>query len=127
MDVYGIRPTSEAGRYFRLNWTGWQPLADYIATVAPDIYAKCEHWHSNDGDGLNAADALALADALDATMDTDAMKRAAAMAAEEDARLCEQYRRDGWTECVACSESWLPNRVGEFAAFLRGCGGFQLW
>ncbi|MET4513736.1 hypothetical protein [Bradyrhizobium sp. I1.7.5] len=38
---------------------------DYCITVAPGICAACTHWHSNDGDGLDAAGALALADALE--------------------------------------------------------------
>jgi hypothetical protein len=65
MDVHGRNPTGERGDYFRNNAWAWPSLADYCITVAPDICAACTHWYSNDGDGLDAAGALALADALE--------------------------------------------------------------
>jgi hypothetical protein len=64
MDVYGNNPTSETGDYFRLNVWWWHPLANYCCEVAPEITAPCTHWHSNDGDGLDAERAGALAEAL---------------------------------------------------------------
>jgi hypothetical protein len=136
MDVHGIRPTSEAGKYFGLNWTGWRPLADYVAEVAPDLYDKVEaSWFRNDGHGLNAEDALALADVLESKMDSDAMKQAAALAVEEDDRLRDEYRRKGWPVEPdleswlkhGIGESWLPDRIRSFAAFLRASGGFEMW
>ncbi len=65
MDIHGRNPTGERGEYFRNNVWWWRPLADYCITVAPDICASCKYWHSNDGDGLDAAGAVALADALE--------------------------------------------------------------
>lgn len=66
MDVYGRNPSSETGEYFRNNVWWWRPLADYIIQQAPEhLVVQCRHWHSNDGDGLEAEDALELADWLD--------------------------------------------------------------
>lgn len=70
MDVYGHAPTQKEGEYFRNNIWWWHPLADYIELVAPDEAAACEHWHSNDGDGLDEDEALALADRLQAEIDS---------------------------------------------------------
>jgi hypothetical protein len=64
MDVYG-----ETGAYFRNNWWSWHPLADYVIEVAPDIAGQCRYWHTNDGDGLSKANALSLADRLQAEID----------------------------------------------------------
>jgi hypothetical protein len=64
MDIYGRKPTSKRGKYFGNNIGSWHALARYCNTVAPDICAACRHWHTNDGDGLDAAGAVALADAL---------------------------------------------------------------
>jgi hypothetical protein len=65
MDVYGKKPSSEAGKYFRNNIWWWDPLARYILEhVPPEITGRCKHWYSNDGDGLDAADALKLAQCL---------------------------------------------------------------
>jgi hypothetical protein len=65
MDIHGRNPTGERGAYFRNNVWWWHPLADYCITVAPDICEPCKAWHYNEGDGLDAAGAVALADALE--------------------------------------------------------------
>jgi hypothetical protein len=66
MDVYGKAPTAPTGEYFRNNVWWWRPLAAYVCEGAPDITSACQYWQSNDGDGLNAAESLRLADALEA-------------------------------------------------------------
>ena len=66
MDVFAKKPKddTEQSRYFRNNVWWWRPLADYCQRVAPDVCSHCEHWQSNDGDGLNDSQSLELADAL---------------------------------------------------------------
>lgn len=54
MDVYGENPKNEKGEYFRNNVWWWRPLADFVCNNYDDIAQHCEHWHSNDGDGLDA-------------------------------------------------------------------------
>lgn len=68
MDVFGKNPSAEVGKYFRNNVWWWRPLADYVINIYPSIAAGCTEWHSNSGDGLDAASSLALADALDADL-----------------------------------------------------------
>src|SRR5262245_55879516 len=67
MDVYGKKPTAPEGEYFRRSVWGWRPLADLVLDMCPEEAAPCptEFWHSNDGKGLNAKQADALADALE--------------------------------------------------------------
>jgi hypothetical protein len=61
MDVFGKHPANETGEYFRNSVWSWRPLAEYITENAPkQITSKCQYWQSNDGDGLNKSDALAL-------------------------------------------------------------------
>lgn len=64
MSVYG-----ETGAYFQSSVWSWHPLADYLIYVAPDIAGQCRYWHSNDGDGLSKANALRLADRVQAEID----------------------------------------------------------
>lgn len=64
MDVYGKQPTSKTGEYFRRNAWGWRPLATLCTTLCPKETAACKYWQSNDGDGLDNAGAIALAEAL---------------------------------------------------------------
>ena len=70
MDIIGKDPESEEGAYFRNNIWWWHPLATYIEAVAPDEAAGCEAWHHNEGQGLDAEDAVVLADKLQAEIDS---------------------------------------------------------
>ena len=93
MDVFGKNPQSKAGEYFRNNVWWWYPLADYVHEVAPEIAAQCELWYMNDGDGLNEEDALALADALQA---------------ELDSRRCEAYAKTRQAKLEAMPDEPCP-------------------
>jgi hypothetical protein len=85
MDVYGKQPSSEIGEYFRNNVWWWRPLADYCLEVAPvALTSKCQHWHTNDGAGLNGQDARALAAILRAEV---ASGRTASYAMAREARV----------------------------------------
>lgn len=96
MDVHGIAPKSEAGKYFRRNIWGWPPLADLCIETAPDVCANCEFWHSNDGDGLDAFQSAELAMALQARLNANRI------------------------------DPGMSETVTEFIAFLRDSGGFTI-
>jgi hypothetical protein len=70
MDVIGRAPRSERGKYFENNSSWWHPLATYCKEVAPEIARGCRHWHTNSGDGLDAAASPALAEALEAEIES---------------------------------------------------------
>jgi hypothetical protein len=70
MDIYGQAPTAPEGEYFRRNVWGWAPLAALVTTLCPDEAAACQSWFLNDGDGLDAAGAAALAAKLQALQDS---------------------------------------------------------
>ena len=75
-DIYGRKPTTPEGEYFRNNVWWWRPLAIYIKFVAPEpLYNKCKDWHTNDGFGLDANDSLKLADLLQAEIDSGGTKK----------------------------------------------------
>jgi hypothetical protein len=65
-DIFGRDPSSEIGVHFGMTGGGWTPLADYIIETVPEIAAKCRDWYSNDGDGLDAPEAMTLANSLEA-------------------------------------------------------------
>jgi len=95
MDVYGIKPTGQRGEYFRNNAWWWGPLATYCNMIAPDICAPCKGWNYNDGDGLDAAGAVALAEGLQKEIDsgrTEAFARRYAsdqeMMPDEPCKIC---------------------------------------
>lgn len=155
MDVFGLAPTSATGEYFRRNVWGWHPLWEYVERNHPEIAVKVEAGHSNDGDGLGAEDAAALADLLREDLRSGqahvyVVERDVALAAlaPEPCHLCEGtgVRRDdvavragmdtrGW--CNGCDGSgqvlpWVTHYsldasdIAEFADFLADSGGFTI-
>lgn len=65
MDVYGTAPTDPVGKYLRRTVWSWHPLIDLTEHLCEqaeqhDLFLRCESWHTNEGDGLNAEDALTL-------------------------------------------------------------------
>ena len=71
MDVSGRNPANKAGKYFCNNCWAWRPLWDYCHAIAPDLIDDTMHQsgHYNDGAGLDAAGATALAERLQQTID----------------------------------------------------------
>lgn len=63
MDVIGNNPKSQTGEYFRNNVWWWRPLWDYCCEVSEEA-RSVKYGHSNDGDGLDAEKAKALAKIL---------------------------------------------------------------
>jgi hypothetical protein len=157
MDVYGKNPVSETGVHFRNSGWSWGPLATYVCEVAPTITRKCQYWQSNDGNGLNASDSQKLAIILQREIETGRTaayaKRFASeqeMTPDEECWLCDgtgtrkPYPEMGAGDvktglrCNACDgrgfsrpystyDRFKVEDVQKFAAFLRDCGGFQIW
>jgi hypothetical protein len=154
MDVYGNRPTAEAGEYFRNSVWSWHPLWDYCCEIDPQCVGAVENGHSNDGDGLDAVGSLHLAGLLQAEIDSGATAK---YSSEYEARLnalsdetCKYCNGTGdrpdlepadWKkECNGCNSChgkgtirpldtrypFSVENVTEFVAFLRDCGGFRI-
>lgn len=150
MDVRGTAPDADVGRYFRNNAWWWHPLADFVVQTHPELAAGCEAWHHNSGDGLDAATAIALADALDADLASGKVKDYAETYAAFQAALpretCKMCRGTGRRtvgvagdeiECSWCEGNGVSgpdltfypfsvDNVEKFAYFLRHCGGFEI-
>jgi hypothetical protein len=152
MDVFGKEPRTEKGAYFRNNVWAWHPLWSYCEEIAPDIAGRVECGHSNDGDGLDAADAEELAQRLQAEVDSGATaryatERQAALEAlpDEECSICSGTGKrrkppqtgPGRTPCNGCDGTgkvrpfathypFDVENVQEFVEFLRDCGGFAI-
>jgi len=72
MDVYGKKPTSERGEYFRNNVWWWRPLWDYCCEVGQEVITEeiAEHGSVNGGAGLDEPSARVLAQILSASIDS---------------------------------------------------------
>lgn len=124
MDVYGRAATAEEGEYFRNNVWWWRPLARYCRSIAPAITARCRHWDTNDGDGLDASGATALADALQAEIDAG---RCADYAASYEAKIkampdetCDLCQGTGTRQPLPIRGAGDPKAGG---IPCNGCGG----
>jgi hypothetical protein len=60
MDVYGLKPKTTVGEYFRNSIWYWHPLWDYCCFIDKTLIEKVPNAHSNDGDGLNAVESRQL-------------------------------------------------------------------
>ena len=146
MDLHGLVPTSEAGRYFHNNVWYWRPLANYIASIAPSIYS--ESWHFNDGAVCNASQALELASILQAAIDSGAVDTYAQAYAQrlnllpdEQCKFCHGTgtRNDPYLvgTCNSChgegfvrpfdtNYPFSVQNVIDFAIFITSSGGFTI-
>jgi hypothetical protein len=156
MDIYGKHPKSEIGKYYRGDIYGWNNLAKHIVQTCPkEITGKVPNWFTNDGYGLDEADSTALAQILEEQVKTglefipelypvashlddlfvrlpDFINAATTAGSGEEVNPEEalEIRFEFMEECKPIED--LPvgvpeSAVTEFAAFLRECGGFEIW
>lgn len=109
MDVYGKNPTAEVGGYFRASIWGWRPLAKFTEFAcwqadAMDLFNQCEHWWTNDGDGLDAEGASKLADLIDGVL--------ALKSADRDGVDAYVEIRDGMIAAQPDETCWLCKGSG---------------
>jgi len=127
MGVFGKAPTTKEGKYFRNNVWWWRPLAGYCQQIAPEVCKACQHWQSNDGDGLDAEGAQALADALELELESGRTQAYAEAYAAERAALprhpCEYCEATGTTtEAVALKYPAYFPHVGKTCIQCKGLG-----
>lgn len=135
MDVYGKAPKSEKGEYFRNNVWYWRPLWDYCNVVAEDLVAGVKG-HYNDGDGLDDAGALALAERLHEELATgrtfvyEAMYRS--LIASQPRERCTYCEGTGIRRDTVGQDMGMPERkldeavaavVGREYGWCNGCQG----
>jgi hypothetical protein len=110
MDVFGTQPKNETGAYFRCHAGIWGVLWVYCNAAAAEIAGKVKRGYSNDGDGLCANDAEALARVLREHLENG---RTAAF----EARVTKDFGTGVFD----------VELVREFVAFLEASGGFAIW
>lgn len=122
MDIFGRKPRTEAGKYFRANVWSWRPIHQLCEDA---LNKKLPSWGYNDGAGLetqNQCDHLAneLA-ALLANNNADTFSLASKMRVTPDGHLFNGKETQGKSAYSTSRE-----HVQEFITFLRACGGFKI-
>jgi hypothetical protein len=131
MDVYG-----KSGNYFRNNVWYWHPLWDYCLNIAPKIAGKVESGHYNDGDGLGAKDARALARVLKKSLESGQTAEYERIYNEHRASLpreeCELCDGTGIRTDAVGRDAGMPEQelddataivVGRAFGWCNGCNG----
>ena len=124
IELLGMKPTTKRGEQFCRNIFGWGELARYSVTVAPDICAPIRYWLDDSlHEGLDAAGAVTLGDALQIEIDVGRTAAYAALVHLEDT---PQYGPDVLFEPSPGSPHPFVENVAAFVAFLRESGGFAI-
>jgi hypothetical protein len=140
MDVYGRSPRRRAdgqvveeGEYFRANVWGWRPIHDLCnrAIEEAGLPFDTNGWAYNDGHGLATQEECdQLADALEAYLSENAPADGTfsvdlGMYHDGSGRLYSRAEAEG-VPGLRTAHSTSAERVREWIAFLRNCGGFEI-
>lgn len=131
MDVYGRKPTTDAGEYFRANIWSWRPIHELIekANVLPQ--KMVEDMGFNDGAGPDAEQALLLAYQLENMLEGMEDDNTFMLTDEIDgpvAAMLSQFKEQG-IEIVSPRGPVYQadvSQVKEFIEFCRHSGGFEV-
>lgn len=130
MNVYGLQPIDRSGVEFQRNLPSWAVLAQLMTALCPAETAACHYWFSNDDDGLDAENSIALADALQRKIDNgEVFEYIARKAPDIQAKVgypkpVEELRKKlGGTLGPTSLEM---RDVTQFILFLRNSGGFEI-
>jgi len=138
------------GIYFRNNCWWWRPLWTYCAIVDDGELISEDTYHSghnNDGAGLDAKDSVKLAVKLQVTIEDgscqsykkDYEEHLAGLPPENcfrcnnnnhgnnKKRECKNCDKTGVRENFGASYPFSVDNVKNFIAFLKDCGGFEIW
>jgi len=119
MDVYGRKPKSKTGEYFRNNVWWWRPLWNYCVQAAPDLISKDNGGHSNDGWGLNCTRSLALSKRLTELLDSGEVKKYEV----EYIKMLEEIPLEDCTVCGGTGKRQPPPNIGPGDMECNGCKG----
>jgi len=142
-DIYGNKPKSEKGEYFRSNVWYWRPLWDYIFRVCSDVITEEDYkkGHYNDGHLIDARKAKRIAKRLRFLLDEGEVKRWERVYKRRLKSLpdvkCDACNGTG-KKCNKCQgkgkvrpyETFYPfeeNVVREFCEFVEDSGGFRIY
>lgn len=121
MDVYGKKPDSEAGKYFRASIWSWRP----IHAMCERVLAKRLPWSSNDGRGFSTQrECNDLADKLEeflVDVSDEELTVESELRVNDSGMFLPKGSSGGKSAYYTDKE-----HVQQFIEFLRHCGGFEI-
>lgn len=131
MDVYGIKPKSATGEYFRNNCWYWRPLWEFICSNCEDILTEKQMvgGNYNDGTKITEEQAEQIFLRIQEIDKKDLIKIEA-----EDIEQREMAKENNKDKAVGDKDYiWSANypfdakNVMEFADFCKASGGFEIY
>ena len=133
MDVYGRKPLSAAGKYFRANVWSWHPIHALIVKLCSDLLDEktLRSLAFNDGAGPQSQKVCTeMAKRFEVWMEHHAQGHTL----ESDLQVTKEGRFVSEQELAANpdleTESAFEvddDHLKEWIEFLRNCGGFEVW
>lgn len=134
MDVFGRNPSDEAGRYFRASIWSWPPLHEQICRLCGDLLNDEVLYRIGFNEGAGPKDQATctlMADRIESAL----LSQPSGFTSSVETELVTE---DGY---VISREDFARNpnlkvrprfrirgeHVQEWIAFLRHCGGFEVW
>lgn len=134
MDVYGRKPKSEAGKYFRANIWSWRPIHRLVAELCGDLLDEetLVGMGYNQGSGPRSANVCRqMADRFDEWLEHNtegAVIEHASMRVDADGRFVSDKELAANPSLETRSPYAVEDEdLKEWVAFLRACGGFEVW
>ena len=150
-DIFGKTPTSAEGTYFRCDIWTWPHLVQLLHDLCPEEAQGYQDWLSNDGHGLDAADARNLGRRLEAlraqgSIEAYLRNRSNRLEGTRElfVRTLSAVSRSGWgnnpvlcavihdefSGLFAIATDLIPleiTDVDELIRFVAASGGFSIW
>src|SRR5262249_22633636 len=133
MDVYGRKPTSEAGKYFRANVWSWSPIHSLIVELCSDLLDEktLRLLAFNDGAGPKGQKICTeMANRFERWMEhhTEGLRLESDLRVTKEGRLVgeEELAKDPDLETESPFEV-ADEHLKKWIEFLRNCGGFRVW
>lgn len=137
MDVYGVEPASEAGRYYRASIWEWRPIWERMAVLCEDVIDESllQAMTFNEGAGpRDQATCTQIAERLERWLSEQTSERIFWEHDSSILRVTPEGRFVSEEELAAdphlvTKSPYSISRVDlwEFVRFLKECGGFCVW
>lgn len=136
MDVVGLAPTNEAGRYYRASVWSWFPIWDRLVTLCGDFLDEkllCAMSCNNGAGPEDQETCNKIVERFEGWMGQDSSEKFCRLSDQSNLRVTLQGRFVSDEELK--KDPHLPTRspysvhrshVEEFVQFLKNCGGFAV-
>lgn len=132
MDVYGRKPTAEAGKYFRANVWSWRPIYELVCDLCSDLLDEktLRLMAFNDGAGpKDQATCTAMAGRFEQWMEhhADGHELDSDLRVTEDGRIVRDEELAENPDLETRSPYGVSDEhLKQWVEFLRHCGGFEV-